>query len=63
MRRCAAVGLALAFVLVPFAGAGAAPGDSPEQPGDHPATACSAVVSHGQGVAHESATANAIITS
>jgi hypothetical protein len=61
MRRHAVLGFAIAFALIPASGAVAAPGEFPEQPGDHPATACAAVISHGQGAAHESATASGIV--
>ena len=64
MRRRTAVVLAVAFAfaLVPASVTAAAPGDFPEQPGDHPSTACTAVLSHGQGLTHQSDTANAIVT-
>lgn len=63
MRRGTTVGLAVAFALIPASAAAQGPGDFPEQPGDHVSTACGAVISHGQGAAHESDTAGAIINS
>lgn len=62
MRRGTAAGLAVAFALIPASVAAAAPGEFPEQPGDHLSTACTAVLSHGQGLTHQSPTANAIVT-
>jgi hypothetical protein len=62
MRRRTVVVLAVAFALAPASVTAAAPGDFPEQPGDHLSAACTAVLSHGQGLTHQSATANAIVT-
>jgi len=62
MHRPTAVALAVAFALFPASVTAAAPGDFPEQPGDHLSTACTAVLSHGQGLTYQSATANAIVT-
>ena len=62
MLRRALVAAAVAVALVPASSALAAPGDFPEQPGDHLATACPAILSHNQGGVHISPTANAITT-
>ena len=63
MRRGTIAGLTVAFALIPASAAAQGPGDFPEQPGGHVSTACSAVISHGQGGAHESGTASAIVNS
>lgn len=63
MRRGTIAGLTIAVALIPASAAAQGPGDFPEQPGDHVSTACGAVISHGQGGAHESDTASAIINS
>ena len=62
MHRRALFAVAVGFALVPVSSALAAPGDFPEQPGDHLATACPAIVSHNQGIMHNSPTALAITT-
>jgi hypothetical protein len=63
MHRRSVTAVAVAFALLPASNARAAPGDFPEQPGDRINTACSTIVSQGQGLLHNSPTALAITTS
>jgi hypothetical protein len=62
MHRRAVTAAAVAFALCSASSALAAPGDFPEQPDGHLATACPAVVSHNQGIVTSSPTAMAITT-